>query len=172
MPVECRVTDVPQNIHDELPDQPSLTPGGSATIVLTGDQTDGTFALVDAVVRRKDEPPLHLHTREDEVIYVLDGEIEVSLAGNRTEHVAGDAIYMPKGCEHAYRLRSETARLFHFWVPAGMEGFYRELDHTASQDRYVERLITLAARYGMEITGPGLRETSTDAQDVADTEGT
>ena len=49
MSVEYRVTDVPENIHDESPDQPTLTSGESATIVLTGDQTEGTFALIDAV---------------------------------------------------------------------------------------------------------------------------
>jgi quercetin dioxygenase-like cupin family protein len=164
MPVEHRVTDGPENTINDLPDQPSHERRHSRRIVLTGEQTNGAFTMIDAVERRENEPPLHLHTREDEIIYVMSGAIEVSLDGNRSEHIAGEAVFLPKGREHSYLLRSETARLFHISAPAGIEGFYRELDRTMAQDQYVERLITLAAHFGIEITGPGLRETATDTE--------
>lgn len=136
------------------------TPGeetGPARILMGGTQTGGRFALIQMVVRREHEPPSHLHMREDEVIYVVDGTIVVSVDGARREYRPGDAVYLPRGVEHAYCLRSEEARLLVLALPAGIEGFYREREASRDDDRHVERLITLAARYGIEITGPGIR---------------
>ncbi len=131
---------------------------GPARILMGGSQTGGRFALIQMVVRREHEPPSHLHMREDEVIYVVDGTIVVSMDGARREYRSGDAVYLPRGVEHAYCLRSEEARLLVLALPAGIEGFYREMETSLDDDRHVERLIALAARYGIEITGPGLRE--------------
>jgi len=129
-----------------------------ARIVMAGEDTAGSLALVEALVTPEDEPPLHLHTREDEMVYVIDGAIEVALDGTRSRLAAGDAISLPRNREHAWRLLTGTARLLVISAPAGIEGFYAELDRSITQDHYVERLITLAARYGIEITGPGLRD--------------
>lgn len=134
---------------------------GRARILMSGTQTGGRFALIQMVVRREHEPPSHLHMREDEVIYVVDGTIVVVVDGARREYRPGESVYLPRGVEHAYCLRSEEARLLVLALPAGIEGFYREMDASLDDDRHVERLIALAARYGIEITGPGIREADT-----------
>lgn len=131
---------------------------GPARILMGGNETGGRLALIQIVVRREHEPPSHLHMREDEVIYVVDGTIVVSIDGARREYRPGDAVYLPRGVEHGYCLRSEEARLLVLALPAGIEGFYREMETSLNDDRHVERLIALAARYGIEITGPGIRE--------------
>lgn len=41
----------------------------------TGDDTDGRYAMFEAVVRPGGGPPPHIHSREEESFYVLEGEI-------------------------------------------------------------------------------------------------
>lgn len=135
---------------------------GPSRVLMTGEETGGRFALVQMIVRREHEPPSHLHAREDEVLYVVEGSIVVSVDGERTAHTAGEAVFLPRGQEHGYLLRTDEARLLVLAVPAGIEGFYAELEDAHKDARYVERLIALAARYGVEITGPPLRESVAD----------
>lgn len=144
----------------------SGTSGSSETpslrLVMSGEETGGRFALIQMIVRREDEPPRHLHTREDEVLYVVEGTIVVSIADSRVECTSGDAVLLPRGRDHGFMLCTEEARLLVLAMPAGIEGFYMELETARSDARYVERLIALAARYGVEITGPAIRETKED----------
>ena len=60
--------------------------------------------------------------------------------------------------EHSYRIESDEARLLIVVAPAGLEGYYRELHqpvaHESAQPE-IERVVTLAARFGLTITGPG-----------------
>lgn len=127
-------------------------------ILMAGAQTGGRFALIQMVIRREHEPPRHIHVREDEVLYVVEGTIIVSVGGEREEYSTGDAVYLPRGVEHGYALCTDEARLLLLALPAGIEEFYRELDSASMEGAaYVERLVALAARYGIEITGPAER---------------
>lgn len=129
--------------------------GGLVSLLVTGQQTQGRFALVETVVRRAEDPPLHSHTHEDELVYVVQGEVDFYLDGKRLECAAGDCVFLPKGSEHTYCIKSEEARLLVLLMPAGLEGYYQELDKPIDAEQSVERLITVSARYGVEIMGPG-----------------
>lgn len=123
-------------------------------VLATGQQTQGRFALVEIVTRPGEELPEHIHTREDELVYVLRGEITVQIAGIRRRCAAGDGALMPRGSDHAWRVDSPEATLLVLAAPAGIEGYYAELAGPIDPDRRIERLIAASARYGIEIVGP------------------
>jgi quercetin dioxygenase-like cupin family protein len=123
-------------------------------LLLGGEHTGNRFALVEIVTRPGEEPPLHLHTREDELVYVLRGEITVELGGARQRCVAGDCALLPRGCEHTWRVESGEATLLALATPAGLEGYYADLAQPVEPERRVEHLIVTSARYGIEIIGP------------------
>ena len=131
-------------------------------VPVAGEETGGRFALVETRQQRGDGPPRHVHTREDEVVYVLEGRLTVYLGEEPLDAPAGTCVLLPRGGEHTYRVESEEARLLVFLLPAGLEGCYRELDQAARAadgapdkgSHQVERLVATAARYGVEITGP------------------
>ena len=140
--------------------------GQLVTFLLTGEETGGHFALVRATARRGWEPPCHLHRREDETLCVLAGDLTCYVGGESQPVLAGMCIYLPRGLEHGFVVESDEATLLHLFTPAGYEGAIRELGMVASPNTAppaaaglpdVERLITVAARYGCEITGPPLR---------------
>jgi quercetin dioxygenase-like cupin family protein len=122
------------------------------TVLVAGEETAGRCGLVQTVEERGAKPPRHLHHREDETLYVIEGSLSVWISGEWVEVPAGTAVFLPRGAEHAFVAVTEKARVLSFFAPAGFERFYREMAATGPLD--VERLVTIAARYGCEITGP------------------
>src|SRR3954454_20158727 len=72
----------------------------------TGEETDGKYALWEAIVPPGGGPPPHAHSREQEGFYVLDGEITLTVDGERTVAAAGTFANMPVGVPHAFRNES------------------------------------------------------------------
>ncbi len=122
-------------------------------VLVSGDQTGGRFALLEIVESRGGGPPRHLHHWEDEVVYVLAGEVVFHRGDDRLAGRAGTAVLLPRGTEHAWRVESANARLLIAVAPAGLESCWAEL---SSRETPLERLVAVAARCGIEITGPSL----------------
>jgi quercetin dioxygenase-like cupin family protein len=133
---------------------------------LTGRETAGGLALIEHVGRRGAGSPLHRHTREAETFIVLDGELDGWSDEDRTVVAAGDTLYLPAGSEHAYRVRSATARFLLLITPAGFEQFFITDGVPSDPDadlpsvpgppppEAVERLAQILTDYGVSITGP------------------
>jgi quercetin dioxygenase-like cupin family protein len=136
--------------------------GERVTVLVPGERTDGRFALIEMTVGPSSALPLHAHTREDEVIYVLRGEITVHADGASRSCPAGSCVLLPREREHTFRVESDEATLLVLLLPAGLEGHYQELDRSLRTERHIERLIAASARYGVEIVGPS----PTDARDT------
>lgn len=128
---------------------------GRVRLLVTGAQTKDRLALVEVVARRANDPPLHAHTNEDELVYVVSGEVAFFVDGHRTNCAEGDCVFLPRGAEHSYSVISDEATLLVLIVPAGLEGYYQDLGACVDPEQYVEQLITVSARYGVQITGPG-----------------
>src|SRR5437660_12919279 len=76
--------------------------GDLYTILASGDDTGGAYALIHAVVPVGGGPPPHLHRREDEAFYVLEGEVTFQADGRVIRAGVGDWITLPKGSLHAF----------------------------------------------------------------------
>lgn len=139
--------------------------GELVRLLVAGEQTQGRFALVETIVRCTEEPPLHSHTHEDEIVYVLQGEVTFYLEGARLERGAGECIFLPRGSEHTYCIESGEARMLVLLTPAGLEGYYQEMNRPIDAEQYIERMITAAAKYGLEIMGPGPLESPASDHD-------
>ena len=94
----------------------------------------------------------HVHELEDEVVYVMEGELTLHLEDTVRRAQAGSCLVLPKGIENSYVIESRLARPLVTVFPARLEGFLEDVSRTDGMD--VERLITVAARYGITITGP------------------
>jgi quercetin dioxygenase-like cupin family protein len=94
----------------------------------------------------------HVHELEDEVVYVLEGELTFHIGEEVHRTREGSCLVLPRGIEHSYVVESRLARLLVVVTPAGLEGLLDEVMRTTQAD--VERLITVTARYGITITGP------------------
>jgi quercetin dioxygenase-like cupin family protein len=134
-------------------------PGDRYTFLVTGEESGGAYFVMEAYVPPGGGPPPHVHTREDETFYVLDGEIEFLLGDETIVATAGDFVNVPRGTVHRFlNASNDTARLILTFTPAGMEGFFRETLDSAPPDgedvpdnleEVAARYVEAAPRYGM-----------------------
>jgi quercetin dioxygenase-like cupin family protein len=130
----------------------------------TGEDTNGNYALWEAVVLPDGGPPLHVHSREEEGFYVLEGEITFQVGDKRL--VAGPGVFanMPVGTPHSFKNESgKTARLLISVAPAGLEKMFFEFGVPLAEGattalpptrEEIEKLLAVAPKYGIEIKLP------------------
>ncbi len=98
--------------------------GGTHTWKATAEETGGAFFVFEDRMSDGKMTPLHSHPDADELLYVLEGEIQVRI-GELEETIGTGAVTMaPRGVPHAFVVRSEVARLLTFQTPGGSEPFY------------------------------------------------
>ena len=106
--------------------------GALAQVRVSGAQTGGAFAVADHLAQRGNASPVHVHDRDDETFFVLDGELRV-FVGEEEEHAAGPGTVavLPRRLRHAYVVISATARFLTLHTPAGFEQFAAEAGQPA-----------------------------------------
>jgi quercetin dioxygenase-like cupin family protein len=131
--------------------------GGDITIVLRGEQTNGALAVLENLIPPGEGPPLHLHTREDEMVYMLEGELRWKLGDEISTTGPGSFIFIPRGLRHSWQnVGKEPSRMLFSFAPAGMEGFFDRLSGLTDFD--LEAFREAGAAHGMEVVGPPLAE--------------
>lgn len=139
--------------------------GGRFTVKLDAVLADGGFMLVEALAFRSTEPPLHVHQREDEAWYVLDGQMTFYVDDRVLVAPSGSFVFAPLGLPHTFTVDVEPTRVLVFASPAGFEHFALELGTPATSDERPENLSIpapevlgpVAERYGIEVVGPPRR---------------
>src|SRR5262245_28330836 len=131
----------------------------------TGEDTNGTYALWEAIVSPGGGPPPHVHSREEEGFYVLEGEITFTVNGRHIVAKAGTFANMPVGTPHAFKNESDRpAKMLISVAPAGLENMFFEFGvplaegaTTASPTtkEEIEKLLAVAPGYGIKILAPG-----------------
>ncbi|WP_034383626.1 quercetin 2,3-dioxygenase [Deinococcus sp. YIM 77859] len=131
------------------------------TVLIRSEETGGAFALIEELVQAGLEPPAHLHTREDESFYLLEGEVEFQVGDVTYDMARGDCVFLPRGIPHAFKLRSPTAHMLVLLTPGGFERFFLTLARPWANDpapptpEDFTQLLTEARRYGIEWVVPG-----------------
>lgn len=130
----------------------------------TGEDTDGKYALWEAVVSPGGGPPPHVHSREEEGFYVLEGEITFTVNGERVVATEGMFANMPVGTPHSFKNESSRpARMLISVAPAGLEKMFFEVGVPLAEGattalpptkEEIEKLLAIAPRYGIEIKLP------------------
>jgi len=128
-----------------------------------GADTDGRYGLLESVAPPGHQPPAHVHQREDEGFFVLDGEITLHTPDESVTLGPGEFRNAPRGVPHTFAVTSAApARWLVVSSPAGFEAFVDEYGEPARADALpvldappdVERLVAVAAKHGIEILGP------------------
>ncbi|MCU0982351.1 MAG: cupin domain-containing protein [Pirellulaceae bacterium] len=129
----------------------------------TGVDTDGRYAMFEACVPSGGGPPPHIHSREEESFYVLEGEITFQVGDDRFVAKAGTFANMPVGSLHSFRNDTDkTARMIVSVAPAGLEKMFLEVGQPVAFGQQappaskaeIEKLLAVAPSYGIEIRLP------------------
>ena len=136
--------------------------GGAVTrILVSGAQTGEAFAILHVTSPPERSTPIHRHEREEETIYVLDGQLRIDFEVTSRTLNAGETLILPRG--EAHRITNpgrSPAKSLVFCTPAGFERFVREVSDPAKQNDEVappvtpavgQRMGEAAPRYGITL---------------------
>jgi mannose-6-phosphate isomerase-like protein (cupin superfamily) len=119
---------------------------------LISQQTRGGYYLFESEFDSESGNRLHVHTYEDEVVYILQGAIQIRLGDGKLEASAGGVAHLPKGIPHAlYNPLKVPLRILALAIPGGMEQFFDELE-SAMQDGSMDdaKHKEISRKYGIE----------------------
>jgi mannose-6-phosphate isomerase-like protein (cupin superfamily) len=133
--------------------------GSLALIKATSRDTGGRFALVE-IRENEGETPLHVHHNEDETFWVIEGEIEFEVGGEKIAARPGTMLFGPRGVPHRYTVRHGPARMLFLFTPGGFEELLLQTSEPASELRTpgegegmpdFDTLPEIARRFGCEL---------------------
>jgi quercetin dioxygenase-like cupin family protein len=134
--------------------------GDTMTLKATEQTTGGSLVLLENLTAPGGGPPPHIHTREDEFWYVIDGTFEIRIGEQVHALGPGGFAYAPRGTVHNFRNTADTpSRVLVGFTPGGMGGFFRESGQPATDngpappfdEAELGRTISAAPKYGMQL---------------------
>jgi mannose-6-phosphate isomerase-like protein (cupin superfamily) len=137
--------------------------GALLTFKATTEATAGRFWAKELLAPRGVAVPRHVHTHEDEVFYVLDGEVSVHIGDDVIHAEGGSLLWGPRAVPHAFRIESETAKVLVFSMPGGYDRFFFDtgtpataptLPPPATDPPDLDALVAAAGKHGVDIVGP------------------
>ena len=125
--------------------------GDNITCKVSGDQTQGAYAVVEEMSPPQGGPALHLHSRTDEICYILEGEYQV-VCGNRTFNAPqGTVFVVPKSVPHSLRnISAATSRVLVTLIPGGFEKFFAQANDITDPAKVME----IAKHHDVEFLPP------------------
>ena len=130
-------------------------------VIAGGERTDGQVVFGAARLEPSTSGPgLHVHTREDEAVFVTGGVLTVRVGDKTFEAGAGTLVWLPRGEPHTFaNLADKPVEAFGVITPAGLEAMFRETeayfaDLVGAPDPAT--LSEIGGRYGVTALGPGL----------------
>jgi quercetin dioxygenase-like cupin family protein len=138
--------------------------GGLMTFTLPAESGAG-FGVLDVTQPPGTATPLHIHQREAEAFYLLEGTMSYQAGEARYALTAGSFLYLPPRLPHRFRITGDRpARFLALTLPAGLEALYAEVGRPATERTLpgapppdeIARWLELAPRYGIQVVGPPL----------------
>lgn len=125
--------------------------------------SEGKVSVFTATMPEGFSPPRHIHTREDEVFLIVEGEVCFDLDGTRLNAGPGTSVYMPRGVPHTFRVHSPVARILGVMTPGRFEELFRNLGTPADEPTLptpgtnplnIPVVMAEQIRLGTEVVGP------------------
>ena|ERR671914_1046587 len=139
--------------------------GGLMEFKARAEDTGGAFGVLEGRFPYKGYgPALHVHSHEDEAVYVLEGQIRFRVGEDEFVAGPGTWVWQPRGVPQAFSVESESARALCIWTPGGLERMFEEGGVPATDSAEpppqpqpdLETMAALAKKYDFEVVGPQL----------------
>ena len=139
--------------------------GGLWGFLADSEDTNGQFSVIEIMAPKGLEPARHVHHREDESFYVLEGKITYYVGEETYESGPGTFVFLPRGVPHSFTFETDVVRMLTISAPAGIEELFRDPSFSEPAQALtlpppptgppdMVALVEEAASYGVEIVGP------------------
>jgi quercetin 2,3-dioxygenase len=125
-------------------------------VKISAKDTNGQLAAFEYEGFAKMGPPLHLHLKQDETFYVLEGEYLFQVGEQKHTLRAGDTIFLPRNIAHTWLQLTDKGKLMYVLQPAGkMEEFFKKMNSLQGPPT-AELVQQIHTEHEMRIVGPSL----------------
>ncbi|WP_374163176.1 cupin domain-containing protein [Arcticibacter sp. MXS-1] len=111
--------------------------GGYFKTLISPDDTAGELVVMEMVLPRGAEPPLHLHAFEDETFYLLEGEMSFTINGEERSAKQGEAVFAPKRIPHTFKILTGQAKFITVITPGALWNYFIEFSTPATGELQV-----------------------------------
>lgn len=135
--------------------------GGLLCVRARAGDTGGAVAVIDEHTRRGYQTPRHVHSKEDETLLVISGEVAFERGDQAGRAGPGEVVFLPRGVPHSFRVASPYASFVLIITPGGFEEFFGLVSRTAPAERIpdpgedtpadLQTMATTAARFGVTL---------------------
>jgi quercetin dioxygenase-like cupin family protein len=134
--------------------------GTLAVIKATAADTGGQMTIVEITNPPGFAGPLHVHHREDEGFWVLEGDVTVEVGDTTIEAHAGDYVFGPRDIPHRYTVGDAGCRMLFIFTPGGFEEMLvatsepagsRTLPPPSEESPDLEWIAAIVKAYGCEL---------------------
>jgi mannose-6-phosphate isomerase-like protein (cupin superfamily) len=131
--------------------------------LIPSDAAGGKLSVFRTTMPEGFSPPKHIHTREDEVFLVLDGDVVFDIDGRRLLAGPGTSVYMPRGVPHTFRIQTPVAAMLGVIAPGEFEQLFRNLSVPAAKRELpapetvpldIPAVMAEPTRLGTQVVGP------------------
>jgi len=138
--------------------------GHLMSILISSKDTNSSFSLIHGFEIKGLEPPPHIHTREDESFYILEGEINYMVGNEIFNAGRGDWVFLPRNIQHSFQVQSDQAEVLIHLSPGGFEEYFKEMSEPAKAlvipprpqgPPDVKKIVETASKYGVKFPGLG-----------------
>jgi quercetin dioxygenase-like cupin family protein len=136
--------------------------GSLAVIKATAADTGGQMSIIEVTEPPNFEGPLHVHHREDEGFWILEGEATFEIGGKTIEARAGDYLFGPRDIPHRYSVGPTGCKLLFIMTPGGFEDLVIAMSEPAgsrtvpppmTEEPDWEKVAAIAKAHGAELLG-------------------
>lgn len=107
--------------------------GCLAEVKVAAEQTGGLLSILEITEPPNTVAPLHVHHREDESFWILEGTITFEVGDATIQAGPGDYVFGPRGIQHRYIVGDAGCRMLFIMTPGGMERLVREMSVPAER---------------------------------------
>jgi quercetin dioxygenase-like cupin family protein len=127
--------------------------GDRQRVILKSEDTGGKYTLIEDCNAPGVSVPLHLHHNEDEMFYVVEGQVEFKIGHETINASAGTTVYLPRNTPHALTIVGDVpAKMLVVLTPGGLEKFFEELSQLPSEEPPdIKEVMAISSRYGVEL---------------------
>ena len=129
--------------------------GTTMRLIAAAAETGGRYTMIEQVTPPGWGPPRHIHSREDEIFYVLEGAYDLHVGDERRTVTAGASAVLPRNVPHGFRNAAATpSRLLCVIAPGGFEEYFLSVAQCAPAPNPA-KLAELARPFGLTLLPPG-----------------
>jgi mannose-6-phosphate isomerase-like protein (cupin superfamily) len=123
-------------------------PDRGPDVKASGRSTAGSLTVMEMTVDGQG-PPRHIHTREDESVYVFSGTLDVECGEDRFEAGPGSFVFMPRELPHTFRSIDGVATGLLIVTPGGLDEYFAELNAVLTTGGERSEIAKVQAKYGI-----------------------